>query len=151
MFPQIMPQFLTIWVLVFLMSVIVQVLFALAVYNDAKAKGNSDATLWALLVGFLGLIPGIIYLCLRGNAANKIISCPNCHFMHPITMTNCPQCGAPNYFSQPFYDPMIPAYRKKAKNFLIAGIVCFAVAVILFLIFMSVIFTQLFTMFLYFD
>lgn len=39
-----------------------RILFAIAVYFDAMANEIESPMLWTLLVGFLGLIPGLIYL-----------------------------------------------------------------------------------------
>lgn len=110
------------------------ILFAIAVYNDAQAKGNNDASMWGILVGVFGWIPAIIYLCIRNNSRNKLIICPNCGFTHRIGDFNCPQCGVANPFSQQFANPMTDMYKARAKKLLIAAIIIWAVAIILFVI-----------------
>ena len=50
---------IALYILVFLAAVAGSVLFGCAVYNDAKSKWNDNATMWGVLVGILGLIPGI--------------------------------------------------------------------------------------------
>ena len=70
-----MMGFIVMIVFVCLAGVAAQVLLGLATYNDAKARGNNDPVMWGLLVGFLGWIPGIVYLCLRNNNANRLMTC----------------------------------------------------------------------------
>ncbi len=106
------------------------VFWGLAAYDDAKAKNNNDALMWGLLVGFLGWIPGIIYLCLRNKGINKMIYCPNCQFIHRIVEPNCPNCGIQNQFAMPYLTPMNAEYARKAKRNLIIGIVLCALCVI---------------------
>jgi hypothetical protein len=116
-----------------------QLLFAFAAYNDAKSKNNKDATMWGLLVGFLGLIPGIIYLCVRNNSRGTWIVCPNCHTPFDGRLPVCPTCAAPNYYQQNFVNPYVEKQAKKAKNQLIAGIVLFAVDIVLVLVMVGVV------------
>ena len=71
-----MMGFIVMIVFVCLAGVAAQVLLGLATYNDAKARGNNDPVMWGLLVGFLGWIPGIVYLCLRNNNANRLMTLP---------------------------------------------------------------------------
>lgn len=79
-----MMGFIVMIVFVCLAGVAAQVLLGLATYNDAKARGNNDPVMWGLLVGFLGWIPGIVYLCLRNNNANRLMTCPQCGFVHRV-------------------------------------------------------------------
>ena len=69
---------IALYILVFLAAVAGSVLFGCAVYNDAKSKWNDNATMWGVLVGILGLIPGIIYLCVRNEPLKRIYVCHNC-------------------------------------------------------------------------
>ncbi|WP_195985003.1 hypothetical protein [Clostridium sp. D33t1_170424_F3] len=117
-----------------LLSVASQILLAFATYNDAKARGNSDPVMWALLVGILGWIPGIVYLCLRNNAANRLMTCAKCGFTHRIAEPFCPQCRSENPYSAPFYSPLAPRQAHNAKLLLIWGIVAFAAAIVLMVI-----------------
>lgn len=111
-----------------------RILFALAVYYDARANGNPSSAAWALLVGFLGLIPGVIYLCVRRNPGGRLIYCGKCGAVHPISLPNCPQCGVRNDYSLPFCDPALPAYAGTARGFLIAALAVFAGMVVLFIL-----------------
>ena len=70
--------FIVVIILVSLLGIAAQVLLGLATYNDAKARGNSDPAMWGLLVGILGWIPGIVYLCVRNHRANRLMACPQC-------------------------------------------------------------------------
>ncbi|MCU7522723.1 MAG: hypothetical protein HF312_21120 [Ignavibacteria bacterium] len=117
-----------------LLCIAVQVLLATAVYNDAKAKGNTEPVMWAVLTGIFGLIPGIIYLCVRNNNRNRLIICPNCGFTHRIAELNCPQCGIANPFSQQFSNPLSEIQQKRANKLLIAAIIVFVVSIVLCII-----------------
>lgn len=117
-----------------LLCIAVQILLAFAVYNDAQAKGNTEPVMWAVLTGIFGLIPGIIYLCVRNTNRNRLIICQNCGFTHRISDFNCPQCGIANPFSQPFNTPLSAIQQKRANKLLIAAIIVFAVSVIICII-----------------
>lgn len=125
------------------LGIVQQVMFGLAAYNDAKAKGNGEPLMWGLLIGFLGLIPGIVYLCLRNSAANKMIYCQKCGFVHPISLPYCPQCGVSNPYSMPFNNPMTPEYARKAKRDLIIAIVLFAALCVLSVVFFVMMFSMM--------
>ena len=61
-----------------------QVMLALCIYNDAKARGDQNAVLFAVLSGVLGIIPAIIYLVLRSNSGpDTALMCPNCGVVLP--------------------------------------------------------------------
>ena len=111
-----------------------RILFALAVYYDARANGNPSSAVWALLVGFLGLIPGLIYLCVRRSPGSRLIYCGKCGAVHPISLPNCPQCGVRNDYSLPFCDPALPAYAGTAKRLLIAALTVCVASVVLFIL-----------------
>jgi predicted RNA-binding Zn-ribbon protein involved in translation (DUF1610 family) len=107
-----------------------QILLGLAVYNDAKAKGNTEPVMWGVLTGIFGLIPGIIYLCVRNNNRNRLIVCPNCGFTHRISEFNCPQCGVANPFAQQFSNPLTQTQQSRANKLLIAAIIIWVVTII---------------------
>lgn len=121
-----------VW-LIFLIGILgiaERVLFAMAVYSDARAKNNSESLMWALLVGFLGLIPGIIYLCVR-NSSSGAAMCPNCGFYHKSTDFTCPKCGAPNPTPNQFNNPYIEQQAHRAKILLIVAVVIVIVEILL--------------------
>lgn len=125
-----------VWVLIIgLAGVGFQLLLAFSVYNDAKARGNTEPLMWALLVGLLGWIPGIVYLCMRDSAKNRMIVCPNCGEVHPIGIPNCPKCGIYNTYCYPFYNPETPVVAKKAKKLFVAAMILLGVIVLLTILF----------------
>ena len=114
-----MMGFIVMIVFVCLAGVAAQVLLGLATYNDAKARGNNDPVMWGLLVGILGWIPGIVYLCLRNNNANRLMTCPQCGFVHRVAEPFCPQCRVQNPYSAPFQNPLAHQQAHRAKLLLI--------------------------------
>lgn len=116
------------------------ILIALAIWNDAKAQNNKYATMWALLTGFFGWIPAVIYLCVRKNQAGSIVPrpiCMNCRAPLFPGQMHCQYCGAPVYQINPanipnFCFPEEAAKRmKRAKIFLIVGIILVAASIVL--------------------
>ena len=120
-----MMGFIVMIVFVCLVGVAAQVLMGLATYNDAKARGNNDPVMWGLLVGFLGWIPGIVYLCLRNNNANRLMTCPQCGFVHRVAEPFCPQCRVQNPYSAPFQNPLTQQQAHRAKLLLIWAVVAY--------------------------
>jgi ribosomal protein L37E len=108
----------------------VRVLFAMAAYNDALSKMNQNALMWGLLIGFVGLIPGIIYLCVRNNSASKFILCRRCGFTYFRGYMNCPKCGEPNLNGQDL-NPLSEQQRKRAEKLCIAAGVLIALEILL--------------------
>ena len=47
---------LVIYLIAILAGIAVNVLLALAAYQDARARGNQNATMWGVLIGILGWI-----------------------------------------------------------------------------------------------
>ena len=117
---------IALYILVFLAAVAGSVLFGCAVYNDAKSKWNDNATMWGVLVGILGLIPGIIYLCVRNEPLKRIYVCHNCGWGNPLSARQCRRCGAGLYYPT----EETARLQKKAKAFLIIGLVLWGLAAI---------------------
>lgn len=141
--------FALIWLVAIGFGLGSQILFAFAVYYDAKAKNNSDPVMWALLTGFLGIIPAIIYLCMRGKESDRLIYCPQCGISHKISLPNCPQCGIVNTYAAPFIGPQVDIWKKRAKLCLIWGIILFVLIflfIFLFIILIAVLFSELASM-----
>lgn len=130
----VMTWFVVFIVVVSLIGIAAQVLLGLATYNDAKARGNSDPVMWGLLVGILGWIPGIVYLCVRNNPANRPLNCPQCGFVHRMADPCCPQCQAQNPYSAPFQNPLAPQWAHRAKLLLIWAIVAYAATILVTII-----------------
>lgn len=129
---------LVIIVLVYLLFIggylLTRIMLALAVFHDAKAKANEQPLMWALLVGFLGLVPGIVYLCMRKNPDSKMIYCMKCGTMHKMSLPACPQCGEINPFAAQYHDPLVPEYARKAKRYLYIAIASAAIFFLLVII-----------------
>ena len=113
------------------------ILLAFATWNDARAKNNRYALVFALLVGLVGWIPGVIYLCVRKKMAGTAlpqIFCPNCRAQIAEGQNYCMYCGtpAPLYYAEntgKFCTPEESAQRMaKAKWQLILGIVLLVAA-----------------------
>lgn len=118
-----------------------RILFACAAYQDAKANGNRDATMWGVLIGILGLIPGIVYLCIRKKQNSAPIQqiCVACRAPLVQGTSVCPYCGAaqPNVTPWMFgvLSPEEQEYRARlAKRLLIAACICLAVGVLLIIV-----------------
>ena len=75
---------------------IVYILIAIWVYKDAKKRGE-NASLWAVIVVFAGLIGILIWFAIRPPiGGKKTISdrrCPNCGRGIPFDANICPYCG----------------------------------------------------------
>lgn len=120
------PVFIIGYLLTLAASIAGSVLVALAVYNDAKSRWNESAVMWTALVGFLGWIPGIVYLCVRNNPLRRIYACHNCGWGNPLSARQCGRCGAGLYYPT----EETARLQKKAKTFLIIGLVLWGLAVI---------------------
>lgn len=123
------PAFIIGYLLTLAVDITAYVMLALAVYNDAKSKWNANAVMWAVLVGILGLIPGIVYLCVRNEPLKKIYACHNCGWGNPLSARQCGHCGAGLYY--PTEETV--QRQKKAKTLLIWGIVMYGVMILAFI------------------
>lgn len=128
--------------LILIGGVLLRVFIALSIYNDAKALYNDNAVMWGVLSGLLGLIPCIIYLCIRksgrGMPVQLCVYCRNKLF--PGTQV-CPYCGSgqPPYNPYaPVYDPEAEAFRAQAKRFLIAALISLGVVIACYVIIFAV-------------
>ena len=123
------PAVIIGYLLTLAVDITAYVMLALAVYNDAKSKWNANAAMWAVLVGILGLIPGIVYLCVRNEPLKKIYACHNCGWGNPLSARQCGHCGAGLYY--PTEETV--QRQKKAKTLLIWGIVMYGVMILAFI------------------
>lgn len=105
----------TIFLFCSFLPMISHVLFAVAAYYDAKAKLNQNALMWGLLIGFLGLIPGIVYLCVRNNPAQEFVRCAKCGATYHGAYMNCPGCGEPNFMNVQYLNPFVEQQKHRAK------------------------------------
>ncbi len=124
-----------VFLLVFLLAALAaQVLFGVAAYHDARSLADPNAPMWGLLIGFLGLLPGVIYLCLRA-VPRRPVCCTKCGCWHSALDPACPKCGEPNPQAA-FRDTGVSrALAEKAKKELIAGAVCAGASVVFLAVF----------------
>ena len=88
-------------------AILAQIFLGLAVYHDAKSKGNSSSGMWRCFDRCtIGWIPAIIYLCVRNSSSQRIIQCTTCGFAIPASAPGCPNCDHANPFAQQFYGPI---------------------------------------------
>lgn len=137
-----MGQYLALMILAFLLSIGSSVLLGLCVYYDARARMNENPAMWGVLCGVLGPIPGIIYLCTRNNARNRMILCQNCGWQTPLFAPACLHCGAPNYYAQQAVNPTAGQDAKRARALLIAWIAAVIAVVVLGIISFSLFLTD---------
>ena len=97
-------------------AILAQIFLGLAVYHDAKSKGNSSSGMWGVLTGVFGWIPAIIYLCVRNSSSQRIIQCTTCGFAIPASAPGCPNCNHANPFAQQFYGPFVEQSKKRAQT-----------------------------------
>ncbi|OCN01245.1 hypothetical protein A7X67_07720 [Clostridium sp. W14A] len=125
---------MTMMLFVSLLFVAEHVLFGLAAYHDAQSQGNPDAVIWGLAVGFLGIIPGIIYLCVRGSG-RRLVRCANCGYPHDATDFCCPKCGEKNPAAAEA-NPYAQVLASRARKEMIGGIAVIAAGILLMILVM---------------
>ena len=89
-----------LWIVCIIFFIGFQVCMALAVYYDGQSKMNRNSVVWAVLCGLLGIIPMIIYLCVRNNPSMVPIYCSQCGRAHVISEPCCPFCHQENPYSR---------------------------------------------------
>jgi putative membrane protein insertion efficiency factor len=62
------------------------------VWKDAKARGDSNAVLWLVLIFFLSWIGAVVYFVARPKG--DLSPCGSCHQKRLSTLAKCPHCGA---------------------------------------------------------
>lgn len=130
----VLVGFFLMWMLCIGLCIGVQICLGVAAYSDAKSKMNTNAVMWGVLVGVLGVIPGIIYLCLRNNPTLPTVSCQKCGLPYAVTLPSCPRCGLQNAYAGSAYHPDAPKQAKRAKTLLIVAICLFAAAILTIII-----------------
>ena len=91
-----------------------------------EIQNELNAVMWAMLVGILGWIPGIVYLCVRNKPLERIYACYSCGWGNPLSARQCRRCGAGLYYPT----EETARLQKKAKAFLIIGLVLWGLAAI---------------------
>ena len=127
--------FFFVWIFCILFFIGFQICIALAVYYDAQSKMNRNSVLWAVLCGILGLIPMIVYLCIRNNPSTIPIYCSQCGKVHYISESHCPFCHQENPYSRiEVANPQAQQQHRRAKVCLIIGVSLFAVGIVAMII-----------------
>lgn len=71
-------------------GLVVHIFIMVWTFNDATARGDSNAILWPILGFFFPLIGLIVYLAVRPKG--DMSPCPTCHKQRLSTLTVCPHC-----------------------------------------------------------
>ena len=132
---QLIGQFFGFYLLYFLLIIAAGVMLALAVYNDARYRGNRNAVLWAVLSGFFG-IAGLIYLIVQ-LASKRYVVCATCYRPIPSAEPLCPVCGAVSPEVYRFSPPELREKQRKRRFlflFLYIGFMVLAVLLVVGLI-----------------
>ena len=120
------PAFIIGYLLTLAVSITGSVMVGLAVYNDAKSKMSLNAVMWGVLVGMLGWVPGVGCLGVRKGRLERIYACYSCGWGNPLSARQCRRCGAGLYYPT----EETARLQKKAKAFLIIGLVLWGLAAI---------------------
>ena len=124
-------QIFFVWIVCIVFFIGFQVCIALAVYYDGQSKMNRNSVVWAVLCGLLGIIPMIIYLCVRNNPSTVPIYCSQCGRAHFISEPCCPFCHQENPYSRiEVANPRTQEQHKRAKVCLIIGICLLAAGIL---------------------
>lgn len=102
-------------------------LLAFCVYYDAKARGNSNAVVWAILSGFFN-IAALVYIIAQAVSKPKPVYCMRCGNIVPPGFYACPVCNTPVTSAAEALTPEQIAQYKKIR--LILFIVWIVVTVI---------------------
>lgn len=95
-----------------------------AVFYDAKSRKNNHPLIWALLCGFFGFIPVIVYFNLKSV-------CPRCHSKVARGAQMCYTCASPIMPEASQQDDSF-RYQKRARRFWWLAIVFYDIFVSLF-------------------
>lgn len=121
-------QFLLYVLLLSVISIASAVFLGLSVYNDARARCNSNAVMWGVLSGFFS-IAAIVYLCVRSS--QKFVTCLQCRQVYPSDFPACPTCGLPSPNAYLMGTPeQQEGWKKRRRLFLVLFIVALALTII---------------------
>ena len=115
--------------LIMLFSLAGSLFLALCVYNDAKARGNDNAVMWAVLSGFFNIV-ALVYIIVAVSSKPKAVICPRCRNMIPPGYAGCPVCGLP------LPDRTLPpelreGYKRRRLVFLILFITLYVITLLI--------------------
>jgi len=139
--------FIIVILVLCVLEIVAWVVFSFGLYKDAEGNYNQNPLMWALLSGFLGLIPTIIYFCVRTKNSYRF-ACPHCRNPLQVPTPVCPFCR--NAIDSSAIPPENPAYvelRRKGKNQMITGAILYGLTIILTIVF-TVVFSFWFAAFI---
>ena len=123
--------------LISLISIVCSVFLALCVYNDAKAKNNQNAVMWAVLSGFFNIV-ALIYIIVQAVSKPKTVYCPRCGNIIPAGYAGCPVCGTPmSMMNMAPAEEQVAKYKKRRWIFLGLFIGFYVLSVIVSVVFMG--------------
>lgn len=118
-----------------ILGIVSRILITLAVDNDCRANGAKNRVGWSILTFFIP-IAAIVYLFLRKNGVAKdvpkmCISCGATNMQEAVVCTNCGNAAFADFEVKDKQQ-----YSKKAKGFLIGGLVSWVVGFVVCLVMM---------------
>lgn len=115
--------------LIMLFSLAGSLFLALCVYNDAKARGNDNAVMWAVLSGFFNIV-ALVYIIVAVSSKPKAVICPRCRNMIPPGYAGCPVCGLslPDRTLPP---ELLEGYKRRRLVFLILFITLYVITLLI--------------------
>lgn len=122
---EVISQSIVPALLMLLLSLAGSLFLALCVYNDAKARGNNSAVMWAVLSGFFNII-ALVYIIVAVSSKPKAVICPRCNNWIPAGYAGCPVCGLPPT-NQTMPPELLEGYKRRRILFLILFIVAYVI------------------------
>lgn len=115
--------------LIMLFSLAGSLFLALCVYNDAKARGNDNAVMWAVLSGFFNIV-ALVYIIVAVSSKPKAVICPRCRNMIPPGYAGCPVCGLP-LPDRTLPPELLEGYNRRRLVFLILFITLYVITLLI--------------------
>ena len=115
--------------LIMLFSLAGSLFLALCVYNDAKARGNDNAVMWAVLSGFFNIV-ALVYIIVAVSSKPKAVICPRCRHMIPPGYAGCPVCGLP-LPDRTLPPELLEGYKRRRLVFLILFITLYVITLLI--------------------
>ena len=115
--------------LIMLFSLAGSLFLALCVYNDAKARGNDNAVMWAVLSGFFNIV-ALVYIIVAVSSKPKAVICPRCRNMIPPGYACCPVCGLP-LPDRTRPPELLEGYKRRRLVFLILFITLYVITLLI--------------------
>ena len=115
--------------LIMLFSLAGSLFLALCVYNDAKARGNDNAVMWAVLSGFFNIV-ALVHIIVAVSSKPKAVICPRCRNMIPPGYAGCPVCGLP-LPDRTLPPELLEGYKRRRLVFLILFITLYVITLLI--------------------